>query len=215
MPADTALLRDALFSDCPLKNWDETQGQGKGEPWSTFRNVKVGFDAGVRRRGVSLLRKLLELKTLESRAILQAWTFLRELGDVPPDVSAENVLGVVVEVALPDGLDLLAGYADGSARYYNFSGAGVVWEHPDTSLDGVIKELLDAGQAVVNRTGPWEGPRPAPPPEGSARLNMLTAGGLFYGQGPVAMIAADELSGPVLQAGLRLMKALVEKSRAR
>jgi hypothetical protein len=39
-------------------------------------------------------------------------------GEPPPQESAKQVLGMVVEMALPEGLDLLAVYADGSVRYY-------------------------------------------------------------------------------------------------
>jgi hypothetical protein len=31
---------------------------------------------------------------------------------------------------MPSEVDLLAAYADRTARYYNFSGASVVWDHP-------------------------------------------------------------------------------------
>ncbi|GAB2962493.1 hypothetical protein GCM10027048_33810 [Hymenobacter coalescens] len=91
------------------------------------------------------------------------------------------MLGVVVEVGMEQGFDLVAAYADGTARYYNYSGAGVVWERPDDSLAAPVQALLAAGERVVGQIGPWEQPRPAAPPQGSARINMLTPAGLHFG----------------------------------
>lgn len=71
---------------------------------------------------------------------------------------------------MPEGLDLLAAYSDHSARYYNYSGAGVVWEHPDTSLDSPIDELLAAARQVVEMIGPWQGARPVARPTAASFL---------------------------------------------
>ncbi len=65
---------------------------------------------------------------LESRHYLQAWHFLRAAGIQPPEQWAQFVLGVVVEVGMPGGADLVAAYADGSARFYSHAGGGVVWD---------------------------------------------------------------------------------------
>lgn len=85
---------------------------------------------------------------------------------------------------MAEGLDLLAAYQGHHARYYNFSGRGVVWERPDDRLDAVIDEVLAAGASIVEHIGPCEGERPEPPAGGDARLSMLTPGGLYFGQGP-------------------------------
>ena len=74
-----------------------------------------------------------------------------------------RVMGVVVEAGLPDGLDVLAAYEDGTARYINFSEKIIIWDTPTTESEALITELFNAGVAVVNNIGPWEGPRrPAP-----------------------------------------------------
>ena len=114
---------------------------------------------------------------------------------------------------MQDGLDLVAAYSDHSARYYNFSGAGVVWDHPDTSLDADIDRLISAGAVVVQQIGPWDGPRPAPPPKNQVRLSFLTPGGLCFGQGPFQDLAADPKGGAVIAAATDLMRALMAKSQ--
>lgn len=123
--------------------------------------------------------------------------------------------GVVVEVTLQNGLDLLAAYADGTARYFNWSGAGVVWERPDNSLDQSIKTLLELGQHVVNEIGPWEGERPPAPSEGYVRINLLVPSGLHFGYGLFEQLEADSLGGPLIAAATRLMQALIAKSERR
>ena len=95
------------------------------------------------------------MQNLEPRHYLQAWHFLRQLGVNPPDEKAKIVYGVVVEVGMEKGTDIVAAYADYTARYYNFSGAGVIWEG-DHSLDAEIEALIKAGQAVVKYIGPWD-----------------------------------------------------------
>jgi hypothetical protein len=120
---------------------------------------------------------------LESRQYLQAWHVLREQGVRPPAETAKHVYGAVVEVALPDGLDVLAAYADGSARYLNWSGAAIVWEAPDPRFQPHIEAVLRAGAAIAQRIGPWEDPRRGPPPTGHIRLNLLTPSGLHFGEG--------------------------------
>lgn len=114
---------------------------------------------------------------------------------------------------MPNGLDIVAAYSDHSARYYNYSGTGVVWEHPDLTLDPIIDQLLAASEQVVTRIDPWEQSRPAPPPHDQARLSFLTPSGLHFGQGPMAMLSRDPLGARVLQLATVLMGELIAKSK--
>src|SRR5262245_20054863 len=82
------------------------------------------------------------------------------------------------------GLDIIAAYKDGSARYYDFSGAGIVWEHPDASLDPSTNPLIEVGDQVVNHIGVWNQPRPPAPARDYARISFLTPSGLHFGEGP-------------------------------
>jgi hypothetical protein len=146
---------------------------------------------------------------LESRHYLQAYHFLRELGVNAPAESTKDVLGVVVEIGMQKGLDLVAAYADRHARYYNYSGAGVVWERGSSRLDVPIDDLLGLGRAVVQAIGPWKGVRPPAPQKGQARINLLTPSGLHFGQGPLDSLAKDRLGGPVIASAFRLMQELI------
>ena len=136
---------------------------------------------------------------LESRHYLQAWHFLREHGEQAPDDVAKDVLGIVVETSLRGGLDVLAVYADGSARYYNHAGGGGVLEHAEGSFAELIDALLAAAADVVARIGPWEGTKPGSPRRGHTRLSFLTPSGLHFGEGPTKALQDDPLAGLVLR----------------
>ena len=202
----TAGIRDTLFGDMPLAEW--AGNASAGAPWSEFAEGQRLGPTG----SVEVLRRIAATPGLESRHYLQAWNELRRLG-VQPEAEARQLLGVVVEVALEEGVDLLAAYADGTARYYNYSGAGVIWERPDASLDTDVQALLASTEPILRVIGPWEGPRPAEPPAGQVRLNMLAPGGLFFGQADFDTLARDPMAGPAIGAATRLMQALVQKSQ--
>ena len=206
-------IRDTLFGDMPLDRWPPDGVPLETFPWKGFVSARSYLAAGSQSDAVAYWRQILEDPGLESRQYLQAWHFLRRQGQQPPPDIAKRVLGVVVEVAMPEGLDLLAAYADHSARYYNYSGAAVVWEHPDSSLDSTIKQLLEASRQVVAQIGSWEQARPAPPPCDQARLSFLTPSGLHFGQGPMAALSRDPLAGRVIQLATVLMKALIAKTK--
>ena len=125
---------------------------------------------------------------------------------------AGQVLGVVVDVALDAGLDTLAGYLDGSARYLNHAGGAVVWEVPDADVGRLVRDLLEAATVIVEMGGPLEGARLDPPAAGNLMLSVLTRGGVYIGAGPAEAIAGDPRGGPVLGAATMLMSHLVERS---
>jgi len=207
--SNRSAIRDTLFGDMPISAW--TGNHSTDEPWVHFQEVEKHLESGNPQMAIHVLSKILETPNLESRHYLQAWHFLRPLGVNPPEEIAQKIYGVVVEVAMPQGVDIVAAYADRTARYFNFGGAAIVWEHPDESLDENINNLIDAGQAIVRNIGPWEEELPDVPPQGQARVNMLTPSGLHFGQAPLNALANDAMGGPIIKAALDLMQALIRK----
>ena len=182
---------------------------GDSEPWVSFRRAKERLDSGDIDSATAVFQNILGMPQLESRQYLQAYRFLRELNVSPPKDNEKDVLGVVVEVGMPKGLDLLAAYADHHARYYNFGGAAVIWERPNDLLDASIDELLLEAKTVAQVIGVWYGDRPLAPQKGIARINLLTPSGLHFGQGPLDVLSKDRLGGPVLASAFRLMQKLM------
>ena len=207
--SNSPAIRETLFGDMPISAW--TGNHAADEPWVSFQEVEKHLESDQTQAAAQLLKKIIETPHLESRHYLQAWHFLRSLGVNPPEETAKQVYGVIVEVAMPQGVDIVAAYADGTARYFNFGGAAIIWEHPDESLDEAVNTLLGAGQAIVYNIGPWENERPGVPSQGQARVNMLTPSGLHFGQAPLNALANDAMGGPVIQAALDLMQALIRK----
>jgi hypothetical protein len=203
-------IRDILFGDLPFSQWPNGSSTSvEDEPWRSFISARDQLDSGNQESAKQTLRQILGMPDLESRHYLQAWHFLRQLGESPADGDARQLYGVVVEVALDEGLDIVAAYADHTARYLNYSGAAIVWERPNESLDQAIDSLLSAGRMVAAQIGPWEGPRPPAPPKGQLRISMLVPSGLHFGQGPFEALSGDPLGGPVIAAAMQLMQSLI------
>lgn len=210
----TPQIRDTLFGDLPIPQWPPDGSTSIEFPWNAFIVARSHVAAGRLDAAAERWHEVLKHPGLEARHYLQAWHFLREQGHAPPPNVAQQVLGTLVEVGLPEGLDLLAAYYDHSARYYNHAGGGLVWENPDTSLDSLIDELLDASSDIVEMIGPWEDARPPAPPQGHARLSFLTPSGLHFGEAPLSDLAGDPMAGRVLELATNLMTALIGKEKA-
>jgi hypothetical protein len=206
-------LNDLLFGDAPLSSWVR-EAHPSAAPWASFAHARDALAGGSAPAAVDHLRAIAAMPSLESRHYLQAWHVLRELGVRAPQEIAKRVYGVVVEVSLQDGLDVLAAYADGGARYLNWSGAAVVWDAPSARFQPEIEAVIRAGTAIALRIGPWDGPRRGPPPTDHIRLNMLTPSGLHFGEGPMDALARDALGGPLVAAATQLMRGLTSLPRA-
>jgi hypothetical protein len=204
-------MRDTLFGDLPMEQWPSANAPGANlEPWSRFVQARDALSKGKKTDAIAHWQRITDMPNLESRHYVQAWNFLRGQGVEPPPDKAKQVYGVVVEVPMQNAYDLLAAYPDGSARYYNYSGAGIVWEHPDTRLDDAISALMEAGRQAAAKIGPWEGPRPPAPTNNVTRLSMLTPSGLHFGQANFNVLAADAIGAPVILAATALMQQLTQ-----
>ncbi len=208
-------IRDVLFGDLPSSQWPNETASTDEEPWFSFVKARNHLNSGRKEKAILIYQNIVARPKLESRHYIQAWHFLREVGVQPDSNVAKQLLGVVVEVSLPAGLDIVSAYADNTARYFNHSGASVVWDAPDNSLREEIENLLGAAKVVVDEIGPWEELRPPAPPTGQARISMLTPSGLHFGQASFDALAGDQLGGAVFSTATQLMKSLVAKTERR
>ncbi|MBL8725928.1 MAG: hypothetical protein JNK49_17925 [Planctomycetes bacterium] len=205
LPMPLADLRETLFGDLPLA----TYGVGQtGAPWMHFAAAAKSLECGDPAAAIAALQSVLAMVGLESRHALQAWDALRQLGVKPAANVGKRVLGVVLDVPVETGLDTLAAYADGTARYLNHAGSAIVWEAPDDRLAAAIQNVVAEGQRIATAIGPWQGARPALP-AGMTRLSMLTPSGLHFGQAPFDVLAREPMAAPLIGAGTQLMQALI------
>ena len=198
---------DFLFGDLPLSYWASMGNEDI--PWTLFRQA----DECVRRddleNAFAALKNITKIPALDSRQYLQAFSGIREMGISM--VVKPTVHGIVAEVGMPEGTDTVAVYADYSARYYNYTGAGVVWEHADGSLDQLTMRLMELATDLVTKIGPWQGERRPAPANNIARINILTANGLYFGEAPIEVLFGDAMSKGLMNGMFQLMQALMKK----
>ncbi len=209
-------IREVLFGDEPLEKIGAiTQDAAENSPWACFAAAALRQAEGDVPGAIAALRQVLQFRDQEVRLFLQAWHCLRGFDQQPPEALAVYAQGILVEVALERGLDIVAAYADGSARYINYSGAAIVWDTRDADIDRLVSELLSVGQSIVEVTDVWDGPRPLAPAAGLVRINVLTFSGLHLGQGSFQSISQDGLGGLALRGAFDLMQMLLSKVKAR
>jgi hypothetical protein len=213
MTAVSQSMRDTLFGDMSLDEWLANSKTTTSEPWVSFRSARVFLKEGLNAEAQQALLQITAMPNLEARMTLQAWSALRALGHLPPPEVSSYLYGVVVEVGMESGVDLLAAYSDFTARYYNYSGSGVAWERPSPSLNPHVKRVLDAGRAILPNIGVSEEPRRPAPDFGTIRLNLLTPAGIAFGEGPFEVLAEDPMASPLIDAATSLMQQLTELTR--
>jgi hypothetical protein len=202
------VMRDTVWGDAPMDQWPPQTANAEAEPWNRFAKARTLVSQNKNDEAIQVLRDITELPDLESRHYLQAWKFLRQLKYPVPQDKHNLVYGLIFEVAMPKGLDLLAAYQDCHARFYSYAGSGTVWERPDDRLDKAIQALLTVGQAIAGAIGTAEKPRPEVPPLGQMRFSMLTPGGLAFGQGPEQALMQDKNARIMVMAAANLLKEI-------
>lgn len=202
-------IRDTLFGDMPLTDWPK-EDNATAEPWLSFVKARELLNKKDKSSAAAVWQKITEMPGLEPRHYLQAWHFLRQIGVNPPADKAKIIYGVVVEVGMQNGADIVAAYTDYTARYLHHMGGGEFWERPNNTLDPEIKALLEAGQAVANRIGPWDKERPTPPSADNVRLNMLTPSGLHFGYGGFQTLSQDPMGKAIIDPATALMVKLTK-----
>lgn len=143
--------------------------------------------------------------TQESRVRFLAYSRLREQEDIS---LPSTLLGVIIEIGLGKGLDTLAVYTDGSARYINQSGKTLILEKKP-ELQAQIQDLLDSASTILKNIGPWDGARRPPPKKGHVRLSFLVSDGLYFGEGPLSAMQRDPMAAPLLQKASTLLQRIV------
>ncbi|MGC4039129.1 MAG: hypothetical protein QM764_24435 [Chitinophagaceae bacterium] len=168
-------------------------------PWNVLMNDRAA---------VADLQGVAADTTIESRLRALAFNMLRFKGYKQ---NSKELLGIIVEVALDEGLDTLAAYKDGSARYINHSEKMTVWDTTTAESQSLIRNLFSAGLEVVKQIGPWEKDRLPAPKNGDIRISFLVADGLYFGQGPFEVLEKDRIGAPVVRAATQLMVFLVNQ----
>jgi hypothetical protein len=155
------------------------------------------------------LQKLIEDTNADPRVKLLAFNRQRAMGHLP---DRRELLAVIVEVGLDAGLDVLASFQDGTARYINQTGKILVWEiTTDTIANELTRDLFARSQQILTQIGPWDKPRKPHPSKGNTRISFLVSDGLYFGEAPTDILFNDQLASPALTSATLLMQYLTEK----
>jgi hypothetical protein len=157
------------------------------------------------------VRGLAESATEPSRIKLLAYNWLRQNRQQP---SRKELLGVVIEVPLKTGLDVIAAYADGSIRYINQSGRFTIFEGVPTKVETQASQLLAVSRTAITHIGPWDRARLPAPSRGKMRMTFLVSDGLYFGEGPFPGMERDPVAAPVISEAGKLLQLVVDLALA-
>ena len=189
-------LYNLLFCDDITLFKNESNFKGEGL-WPTLLADEVDVKA---------LHSIAEDETNEGRLRALAFNRLRAAGQTVP---AKKLLGVIVEVPLNQGLDVLAAFSEGGVRYINQSGKVAIFEGGGHPAESLAKELIAVSEPLVNQIGPWEKKRLPPPKPENVRITFLVSDGLYFGEGPFEALQQDPMAGPVLGKAGQLLQVVV------
>ena len=156
------------------------------------------------------LQKIVDDATTDPRLKMLAYNKQMAMGHKP---NRKELLGVIVELGLDKGLDVLASFKNGTARYINQTGKVLIWETTeDVTVRGLTNDLFSKSMDIVNQIGPWDKPRKPHPAKGFMRLSFLVSDGLYFGEAQMDTLFNDKLAGPALSVATSLMQYLTQKS---
>ena len=158
------------------------------------------------------LQRIIMDDDVETRVKILAYHVMRVLGE---PVEEKELLGVIVEVGLDDGLDTLAAYQDGTSRYINYTGKMIISDATDEVLRDITAQLFRDSLNIVRRIGPWNAPRKPFPVKGNVRISFLVSDGLYFGEGPINVLFNDAMAAPALSSATALMNYLTNRVLAK
>lgn len=158
---------------------------------------------------VADLQKIIDDNDADPRLKILAYNKQLSIGHKP---ERKELLAVIIEVALDNGLDVLASFKNGTARYINQSGKMIIWETSDDTVIALTADLFEKSRSIVNQIGVWDKPRLPYPTTGTTRVTFLVSDGIYFGQGPTDVIFNDALANPALMSGTELMRYITERS---
>jgi len=177
----------------------KTETKSSDYPWDILLADTIDIDK---------LKVITQDKSLEARQRILAYNLLLSNNS---SVTQKELLGVIVEVALLGGLDVLAAFSEGGVRYINHSEKLLVWEAQTEQSNDLINKLFSDSMNVVHKIGPWNNERKPFPRKGMVRLTFLVSDGLYFGEGPFEILESDPMGGPVISSATQLMTFLTQQ----
>jgi hypothetical protein len=211
-PSVILQMRETLYSNASLEPMlSRVKDDAKTIfPWSNFFEADQAMKGNDSARAVTLLKQITDVEGLNTRIYLQAWHTLMGLGEQPPESLRGLIQGIVTEYHMDKGLDIVAAYTDHTARYWNYSGAGIVWETRDPEIDKLIDDLLKVGQEIMKRIGIEQRENLPIPTQGKLRIFLMAYDGSSFGEGLYDQLIKDQMGGYAINASYNLMMGLMK-----
>jgi len=209
--ADT--MYPLLFDRSEIDAFPLPSDVGRAEPWTSFEVARRELASGNRDDAIAIWQRIAVTDNAESRVVLQAWRFLRLSGARPPPEIARTVLGAVIEIPIDGQHDVVASYADGSARYLNHGGDAIIYQGGSASIDQLVKVHIELSQQMADRIGTWDEDAELPKVKSAqGRVLAMTIGGIRFGQGPTEVMEQDPIASDLLQLGRMMAVELIQRS---
>ena len=193
------LIYELLFCD-RLDLYHEKYQGIQGPPWSTILDDNPDLEA---------LSRIAEDDTQESRVRMLAFNLLRAANK---EVPQKILLGTIIEMHFPDGLDTLAVFADGSVRYINHTAKLAIVDSTSTVFHEEIQQVIATSKPIVKAIGPWDKVRLPEPKKENVRMTFLVSDGLYFGEGPMDVIQKEKMAAPLINAATSLLVKLVKNT---
>jgi hypothetical protein len=183
--------------------------EAEGELWYHIVGAFARYKAGRTLEARLELRRVAEMQGVDSLITLWAWNTLRAWGQTPADDIAQKVLGVVMEVGLDKGADVMAAYEDGTARYVSKTGSMIAWDDHGDHNNDLAQRIVAAAQAIAHQLP--ASTADAVTSTGKVQFSLLTIGGIRGVIAPMNELsrAASPLS-PLFNASKELLISLIK-----
>lgn len=208
-------LRETLYTNASLEPMiSRLQDDARTSfPWSNFFEASEAMRKNDTARAIHVLKQIVDADGLETRIYLQAWHTLVNLGELPPEPLRGKVQGAVIENHMDQGLDIVAGFADHTARYWNYSGTGIVWDARDPKIDEIVDILMQVGDEIMKRVGIGQRDLLPVPQKGNIRIFLMAYDGTCFGEGSYDSMYQDDMGKYAINMAYALMMALMEKQK--
>jgi hypothetical protein len=158
------------------------------------------------------LRRLADNRAAEGRIRALACLRLREFGEPLPEPTS---FAVIAERPQHGGLDVLAAFSDGGARYINYTGKLAIFEGPNHPVVSFAAATAVASRTLVDATPPDRTPRRPPPTEGFCRITAIGPDGPHVRECEVGRQNADPIVAAVWDRATRLLVNIVAVAKAK
>jgi len=186
-------IYNLLFCD-DVALFRSNDGAAPGEPWRTLLQEPPDPRA---------LRVMIADEANESRLRALACHRLQATG---AQVAEKRLFGVIIEVPLSQGLDVLAAFADGQVRHIDHTGKMSYFEPGPDEVNARARRIVASAQPLVEQLGRHTRTRQPPPGGDRIRMSFLASDGLYVGEGRYDAMQKDAHAGPVLAAALSLLR---------